>query len=165
VSALQEHAEAWATSLPGAAFAILGRLDKIRPDLVAALESVRLQPARLLLVGFGLGAQIGFWLALETATPACAGLLAYGASQYQAPEPALLRRTVKIRLIGHKTGEPRNDNWLGNTVRSLVDLGINARATQLPEAGLTPSAIRLGASYLAELAASALEGVGHSEWQ
>ena len=155
-AALFDVATAWAQAFPLSALVILEGLEHIEAHLTEALARVRLPPRRLLLVGLGEGGRIGLSLALEAA-PRCAGVLVYDALPDLPVSAGPRSRGVKVRLIGHEAEDPRHDGRLGDLVRRLGGLGIDARATQLLEPGLTPSAIRLGAAYLAELSASALD--------
>jgi pimeloyl-ACP methyl ester carboxylesterase len=151
--ALRDVAAAWSISMSRTAFVIFERLDAVETELAATLVQVGLCPNRLLLVGFGSGGQIGLSLALNSAQ-SCAGLLAYDVPPAWVPDATPIVHNMKIRLVGHRNGAL--GGGLGDIIRRLVVMGIDARATQLPEPGLTPSAIRIGAAYLADLSASAL---------
>jgi pimeloyl-ACP methyl ester carboxylesterase len=155
-AALFDVAAAWAQAFPLSVLVIFEELENIEAHLTEVLAQVGLPPRRLLLVGLGEGGRIGLPLALEAA-PRCAGVLVYDALPDLPVSADLRSRGVKIRLIGRKAEDPRHDDRLGDVVRRLAGLGIDTRATQLLEPGLTPSAIRLGAAYLAELSASALD--------
>lgn len=150
---------AWAATLPLTLFMLFERfLDRssIEPFLTETLETVGLPPGRLLLVGVRDGATLGLSIALSARRPGFAGLLAYDAILEQMAAPAEQAWRPKIRLIG-RDGEGRfAPDLFARTIHDLSTLGLDVRGTLLLEPGWTPSAIRIGASYLAELSASAL---------
>jgi hypothetical protein len=154
--ALADTASAWTNLFPRSDFVVFDRHDNLGVRISNALAMARLPPDRLLLVGAGRGARLALSFGLN-ATPPCAGVLAYDAlPEVPAAVPPANRR-VKIRIVGHVFDDPGRDHRLGDAVRALGDLGIDARATQLIDCGLTPAAIRLGTAYLAELSATALQ--------
>jgi hypothetical protein len=152
---LWDAAAGWARLFPLSTVVIFKWHDDIEARLNSVLAEVRLPPERLLLVGFGEGARISLSLALGGALP-CAGVLIYDGLPDVPPAAIAVNPRVRVRIIGHTFGDPRHDDRLGAVVRQLADMGVDVRATQLADLGLTPAAIRLGAAYLAEL--SAIDG-------
>jgi hypothetical protein len=150
---LRDVAALWAAPLPNAAFMVFERLDDLDVSLAATLDLVGLRPCRLLLVGFGRGAEIGLSVAFKSAE-CCAGVVAYVASPASIARLTPDSRETKIRLIGDKEGEP--GERLSDAIHHMVALGIDARGIELSGDGLTRAAIRLGGAYLTELSASAL---------
>jgi hypothetical protein len=156
---IRDVVAAWAATLPLTLFVIVDRLldrSSIGPFLTETLEDFGLPPGRLLLVGVRDGATLGLLIALNSSRPGFAGLLAYDAVLGQVADLPEQAWRPKIRLIG-RDGESRFDHDLfARTIHDLSALGLDVRGTLLLEPGWTPSAIRIGASYLAELSASAL---------
>jgi hypothetical protein len=152
---LRDIAADWARSLPLSAFAVFELLNDIGNRLAAALSRLGLPADRLLVVGIGKSGASCLGIAFEAA-PIGIGVLIYG------PTPDLLATAVprqssaKVRLIGVDDGTPCYSELLGALVQRLRTAGIDAQAAELAEPGMTPSAVRRGAAYLAELSASAL---------
>jgi hypothetical protein len=157
---LRGVAVAWAATLPPTHFVILDRFvdrSSIEPFLTASLETVELPVSRLLLVGVRESATIGLSIALGPDCPGFAGLLAYDPILDKTTVPVVQARLPRIRLVG-RDGEGRAAaDLFARTIRDLSTLGLDVRGTLLPEPGWTSAAIRIGASYLAELSASALD--------
>ena len=153
---LREVAADWAQSLPSGVFVIFEILTDIEARLAAALASLGLPTRRLILVGIGDGGTVCLKVAFEAA-PIGIGVLVYNPQPDLPLAAAPVNPMAKVRLIGPTSGSSFHDELLGALVRRLRCLGIDARATELAEHGLTRSAIRLGAAYLAELSASALD--------
>jgi hypothetical protein len=154
-------AAAWSLSLPRAAFVIAEHAPSpamLEAFVSGALLRFGLRPSRLLLVGLGDGAKVGFSVTLQSPRPICASLLAYGAVPDLDVDPPLSGRQTKIRLIGHISDTNPDDQQFARAVRRLCSLGVDVRGTLLTDLGLTTSSIRLGAAYLGELSASALDG-------
>ena len=160
---LQAAAEAWAPSLPHAAFFVCEQLDCLEPVLMDVLAWARLPLSRLLVVGVGRGGARALSLAHVPDGLPCAGVLAYDAIPEPPADAAGHWGGTKIRLLHGPAAPPRREPAIGEAVRRLQALGVDVRGTVLQEAGLTRPALRLGAAYLTELAAAALDGPRHPQ--
>jgi hypothetical protein len=158
-SVIRDVVAAWMANLPHTLFVIVDRFvdrSSIGPSLTAALEAADLPASRLLLVGVRDGATLALSIALEVPRPGFAGLVGYDAIFERIARPTGPESRPKIRLIG-RDGESRpTPNLFAHAIRDLTAFGLDVRGTLLLEPGWTPSAIRIGASYLAELSALAL---------
>jgi hypothetical protein len=152
---------AWSGLLPQACFALLraqsepGAAERRLGELVSRL---RVPPARLILVGLdGTGCEHAVALALRTSRATSAGLLCFGvwpACVANLPHPI---SHVRVRLIATAGEDAPDEEQFARMVRDLATLGADVRANALSQPGFSPAAIRLGAAYLAELAAAALD--------
>lgn len=146
----------------GAGSALTTGLDCAARDLELLLDqqlrSYRLEPSRLVLVGFGYGGSVALHLAVHRGW-SCAGVLAYSAKVVH-PLPRNVRAHSKVRLI-----ECIGDGHVGyssvrDVVTLLTDRGIDARGVLLAGSVFSDAAIRHGGAYLVELVATAQRG-GH----
>jgi len=156
---VRKAATIWAHSLPTASFVIFDHsLTRavVETLLHQALAYTNLPPSRLLLVGLTDGATVGFSIVIGASHRACAGMVAYDAKPFPLVDLSTVARHTKLRLIGCM-GQEADEEQFAQTIRDLGRLGADIRGTLLLEPGLTPSAIRLGAAYLGELSASALD--------
>lgn len=153
---LRDVAADWARSLPSGAFLIFEILTDIEARLAAALVRLGLPPRRLILVGIGDGGTVCLKIAFQAA-PIGVGVLVYNPPPDLIPAATRTNPMAKVRLIGLSSDASFHDELLGALVRRLRSLGIDARATEMAEPGMTRPAIRLGAAYLAELSACALD--------
>jgi predicted esterase len=135
-------------------------LDRATRHLETLLEQqlrrCRLDPSRLVLVGFGYGGTLAVHLLLRRGWGRV-GVLAI-AAMLMRPLPRLLRVARKIRLI-----ECAGDGHIGHArLRDVVALltgrGIDARGVLLPGTALSAEATRHGGAYLVELVATAQLG-------
>jgi hypothetical protein len=156
---MRDVVTAWSATLPRTLFLIFDRVaDRLGMEscLTKALEETGLPPSRLLLVGVRDAGTFGLSIALTAPHAGFAGLLAYDAVLEGMADRAGPAWRPKIRLIG-RNGEGRSDDDLfARTIHELSAFGLDVRGTLLPDPGWTPSSIRIGASYLAELSAAAL---------
>jgi hypothetical protein len=152
---LKDIAADWARSLPSAAFVVFDLLADVGTRLSAVLAGLGLPVTRLLLVGIGDGGVTCLNIAFKAA-PFSIGVLIYGPTPDLLTAGAPPRSSAKIRLVGFDDGSPLHGDLLGAMIHRLRTAGIDASAAELAEPGMTPSAIRRGAAYLAELSASAL---------
>lgn len=151
---LQAVAETWAESLPRAAFFVCERPEVIELCLLEVLAWAGLPASRLFIVGAGYAGRLALSLARKPDGFPCAGVLAYDASP-EFPADARWRwGAAAIRLICRDGANSANAVWLEDAVRRLQALGVDARGAVLEQPGLTPASVRLGATYLAELAAA-----------
>ena len=171
-------AERWATSLPEAAFeafetsdlgvaksdAANGELDgefesgmrDLEPILQSLLRMRRLDPSRLVLIGFGTAGSLSLHVALRLRWN-CAGVLAIGASLGQPlPEPMWIDQ--KIRLIQCASGGQGGFSGLRDEVASLAQRGLDARGAAVTGSALSDEAVRHAGAYLVELVANAQRG-------
>jgi hypothetical protein len=155
--ALQAAAETWAESLPRAAFFVCVRLEAVEMCLLEVLAWAGLPASRLFIAGAGYAGRLALSLARKPEGFPCAGVLAYDASPEFPADAAWRWGAAAIRLICGDGANPANAARLDDTVRQLQALGVDARGAVLKQPGLTPAAVRLGAAYLAELAAASDE--------
>jgi predicted esterase len=175
----------WATAVPGAALlaldcqillscdrfvtpddaetgserAILAYATRLlEPLLALELHSRRLNPARLVLVGFGFGARLALHLLLERGA-SCAGVLTFGA-RMSPLVPGNDAAGSKVRLIERATQGESTSRELRDFVESLRAGGLDARAALAAGSVLSDAAIRHGTAYLVELVATAQRGNG-----
>ena len=153
---LRDVAADWARSLPTGAFMIFEILTDIEARLAAALARLGLPARRLILVGIGDSGTVCLKIAFQAATIGV-GVLVYNPLPDLVPAAARVNPMARVRLIGLGSDASFHDELLAALVRRLRSLGIDARATEMAEPGMTRPAIRLGAAYLAELSASALD--------
>jgi pimeloyl-ACP methyl ester carboxylesterase len=175
-------AERWAISLPETAFEVFetsdlgvvrsdpaadlagGGLDgefesgmhDLEPILQSLLRMRRLDPSRLVLIGFGTAGSLALQVALRLSWK-CAGVLAIGAS-LGLPLPQLMRIDQKIRLIQCASGEQGGFAGLRDEVASLAQRGVDARGAAVTGSALSDEAVRHAGAYLVELVANAQRG-------
>jgi predicted esterase len=170
----------WATSVPTTAFIALDGIEQLEPAscghpehamlagdteftlidrttrnlepvLERQLRSLRLNPSRLVLVGFGYGGTAALHMVLHQGWN-CAGVLAFAAT-LMLPLPRLLRVAHKVRLIECAGGV--GHSRLRDDVALLTARGIDTRGVLLSGSALSQEAIRHGGAYLVELVATA----------
>jgi predicted esterase len=173
----------WATAVPGAAFLALDcqillscgeraspdeaatgsdrlMLDYatrlLEPSLALELGSRRLDPTRLVLVGFGFGARLALHLLLGRGV-SYAGALTFGA-RTSLPASGSDAVGSKVRLIERATDDETASRALREIVESLGASGLDARAALVEGSLLSDEAIRHGCAYLVELVATAQRG-------
>jgi hypothetical protein len=153
---LLEVAGEWAAALPFGAFVVFETLTDSAARIARSLAHVRVAQGRVLLVGMGQSGGVCINLVFRGRT-SLVGMLVYDPPAASIALVASLDRSVKVRLVGLGSDDPRHELLPGILVRRLRLLGIDARATQLLEREFSRPAIRIGLAYLTELSAAALE--------
>lgn len=177
VEAAHALTAAWAPTVPAAAISMLrvadgGDIGEIAAQLAHRVEQAGLQAGRMVLAGFGGAAGMTLQLAVGQGASgrgplACAGVLACG--DVLPPLALLARRSVtqaRLRLIWAADDPLFCAAALGDLLRCCRAAGVDAQGAVLARHGgasggdhdgPAPALVRLGAAYLAELVATALD--------
>ena len=126
----------------------------LESDLERQLRSLRLNPSRLVLVGFGFGGTLALHMVLHQGW-SCAGVLTFAAKLIR-PLPRVVGTVNKVRLIGC-VGDVGHSS-MRDDVTLLTQRGIDTRGVLLSGSALSDEAIRHGGAYLVELVATAQRG-------
>ena len=116
-----------------------------------------IEARRLVLAGFGSGGTLALWLSMREAWHG-AGVLAIGA-RLALPFPQPRADAGKIRLIECLPGKSGSSSALPDAVALFRARGIDVRGAVLTASCLSDDAARHGGAYLAELVATAQQGV------
>jgi hypothetical protein len=122
--------------------------------LARRLRSLRLNPSRLVMAGFGYGGTLALYMVLHQGW-SCAGVLTFAAKLIR-PLPRVMGSAHKVRLIG-SAGDVGHSS-MRDDVALLTERGIDTRGVQLSGSPLSDEAIRHGGAYLVELVATAQRG-------
>ena len=177
---LEPVATRWAKTVPTTAFIALDGIEQLEPascghpehamldghaeftlivpaarnlesNLERQLRSLRLNPSRLVLVGFGYGGTLALHMVLHQGW-SCAGVLAFAAKLIR-PLPRVMGTVNKVRLIGCVRGIGHSS--MRDDVALLTQRGIDTRGVLLSGSALSQEGIRHGGAYLVELVATA----------
>lgn len=168
---------AWAPTVPAATVLMLrvvegGDIGEVAAQLARRVEQAGLEAGRMVLAGIGGAAGMTLQLAVgQGATGrgplACAGVLACG--DVLPPLALLARRSAvqtQLRLVWTGDDPLFCAAALGDLLRCCRDTGVDAQGAVLARhggasggdhGGPAPALVRLGAAYLAELVAMALD--------